>query len=178
MAQITSVTSESLQAQIRRLLPSQQGFGEDLQATNVITPVIDLTSAAQGTTTPQYLQTALAFGSQTSFDARSGTTALANTAGFWRVTYTISIKNAAAADHESLLQISDGLSAKTIYGLESISAPDLQFQFIPVDFTVFLRSGDTLNIVNNVSSIVCLGSYRQVADVNGNLVNPSGFTPQ
>jgi hypothetical protein len=178
MAQITSITSETLQAKIRELLPSQQGFGEDLQASNVILPVIDLTSAAEGSSTPQYLQTALAFGSQTSFDARNGTTALANTAGFWRVTYTISVKNAAAADHESLLQISDGLSAKTIYGLESISAPDLQYQTVPVDFTVFLRSGDTLNIVNNVSSIVCIGSYRQVADVNGNLVNPSGFSPQ
>ncbi len=159
-------------------MPSQQGFGEDLQAQNVIVPIIDLTAAAEGSGTPQYLQTALAFGSQTSFDARSGTTALANSPGFWRVTYTISIKNAAAADHESLLQISDGLSAKTIYGLESISAPDLQFQNVAVDFTVFLRSGDTLNIVNNVSSIVCLGSYRQVADVNGNLVNPFGFSPQ
>jgi hypothetical protein len=178
LAQVRSVVSEALEAQIRDLLPSQAGFTEDLQASNVITPIIDLTSAAQGTTTPQFLQTALAFGSQTAFDARNGSTALANSAGFWRVTYTISIKNAAAADHESLLQISDGLSAKTIYGLESISAPDLQFQTVPVDFTVFLRSGDTLNIVNNVSSIVCIGSYRQVADVNGVLVNPSGFTPQ
>lgn len=179
MAQQTkSITSESLEAAYRALTPSQEGFTEDLMASNTIIPVLDLTADAQGTTTPQYLQTALAFGSQTSFDARSGTTALANTAGFWRVTYTISVKNAAAADHTSLLQISDGLSAKTIYGLESISAPDLQFQFVPVDFTVFLRSGDTLNIVNNVSSIVCLGSYRQVADVNGVLVNPDGFTPQ
>jgi hypothetical protein len=40
MAQIKSVVSESLQATIRRLLPSQSGFTEDLQAQNVIVPVI------------------------------------------------------------------------------------------------------------------------------------------
>ena len=43
MAQLINLTSEALQATIRRLLPSQQGFGEDLQATNVVTPIIDLT---------------------------------------------------------------------------------------------------------------------------------------
>ena len=48
MAQLISITSEALQATIRRLLPSQQGFGEDLQASNVITPVIDVTPTAEG----------------------------------------------------------------------------------------------------------------------------------
>ena len=51
MAEIVPVVSEALEAQIRDLLPSQRGFGEDLQASNVITPIIDLTAAAEGTTT-------------------------------------------------------------------------------------------------------------------------------
>ena len=38
MPQITPITSEALQAKIRQLLPSQIGFGEDLQAQNVIVP--------------------------------------------------------------------------------------------------------------------------------------------
>ena len=59
--QITSVTSESLQAQIRALLPSQEGFGTDLMAQNVIVPVIDLTAAAEGSTVPQYLQNSVKF---------------------------------------------------------------------------------------------------------------------
>ena len=42
MAEIIRITSEALQATIRRLLPSQTGFGDDLQATNLITPIIDL----------------------------------------------------------------------------------------------------------------------------------------
>ena len=52
MSQIIRITSEALQATVRRLLPSQQGFGEDLQASNVITPVIDLTPTAEGSQLP------------------------------------------------------------------------------------------------------------------------------
>ena len=63
--QVISVTSESLQSQIRNLLPSQEGFGTDLMAQNVIVPVIDLTSAAEGSSVPEFLQRAQAFGSQT-----------------------------------------------------------------------------------------------------------------
>ena len=45
---ISSVTSEALQLKLRQLLPSQQGFGTDLTASNTIVPVIDLTAAAEG----------------------------------------------------------------------------------------------------------------------------------
>ena len=74
MAEIVPVVSEALEAQIRSLLPSQRGFGEDLQASNVIFPIIDLTPAAEGTTVPQYQQQAIAFGSQTSFVITNQTT--------------------------------------------------------------------------------------------------------
>ena len=50
--EITPITSEALQAVIRRLLPSQRGFGDDLQATNLITPIIDLTPTAEGSSIP------------------------------------------------------------------------------------------------------------------------------
>ena len=58
--EIITVNSESLQTQIRDLLPSQNGFGSELQASNVITPIIDLTSAAEGTGLPQILQQSIA----------------------------------------------------------------------------------------------------------------------
>ena len=58
MAQIIPIVPESLQKKIRDLLPSQQGFGEDLQASNVILPILDVTSAASGADVGQNLQTA------------------------------------------------------------------------------------------------------------------------
>ena len=173
--EIITVNSETLQTQIRDLLPSQNGFGSELQASNVIQPIIDLTSAAEGSTVGTNLQTALAFGSQTAFDARSGTTALANSPGFWRVVGVAVIKNASSADHLFLIQINDGVDDKTIYGAEAISTTDLQYVTVPFDLIVFLRAGDTLNIVNNASSISVQGSYRQLATGDGTLVNPNGF---
>jgi hypothetical protein len=133
MAQITRITSEALQATIRRLLPSQQGFGEDLEATNVITPIIDLTPSAEGSVLTDYLQQALAHSSQTSFNIQSaGTTNLVSTPGFYRV-----------------------------IGM--------------VDFIAFLRAGDTLRAYTDSLNTMS-GSTRQIADVDGNLVNPAGFT--
>ena len=84
MAQIASVVSEALQAKIRSLLPSQQGFTEDLQAQNVIVPIIDLTETASGSLLREDLQRAWDFG--TGYDqCFIGTTTLVNTTGFWKV---------------------------------------------------------------------------------------------
>ena len=171
--QITSVTSEALQAQIRNLLPSQEGFGTDLMAQNVIVPIIDLTRAAEGSTVPQNLQTSLAFGSQTAFSANNSTVVIANTAGFYRV-YGIMT---CVANRESKIDLSDGLSVKTILSLR-IGAANLTDQNQIFDFTVFLRSGDSISAVSGDVNNYVNGSSRQIADVNGNLVNPVGFNPQ
>ena len=178
MAEIVPVVSEALEAQVRDLLPSQRGFGEDLQASNVITPIIDLTRAAQGTTTPELLQTALAFGSQTSSTANNSTATMANTAGFWRITAGVAIVNETAAAQSASIGISDGLGTKNVYQwtvfptAQAIGLSEL------ADFVVFLRSGDSLTITSTSTCIYLNASVRQIADVNGTLVNPSGFTPQ
>lgn len=173
MAQITSVTSESLQAQIRTLLPSQQGFGEDLQATNVITPVIDLTAAAQGTTTPEALQQALAFGSQTSYTVVNTTTTIANTPGFYRVYGTILSQNTASA---GIVAITDGLATKTLFNVQCQTTNANLIE--QLDTIIFLRSGDSVTAQSTNTACRIALTVRQVATVNGALVNPSGFTPQ
>lgn len=178
MAQITSVTSESLQAQIRQLLPSQQGFGEDLQATNVITPIIDLTAAAQGTTTPESLQQALAFGSQTTFRANNSTVAVANSPGFYRVTGTVNGLANSSGGASAEFQMTDGLSTKSVWAIVYPALTARYAQFLNVDLIFFLATSVTLNAVTTSADINLQGSVRQVADVNGNLVNPIGYTPQ
>lgn len=173
--QITSVTSEALQAQIRNLLPSQEGFGTDLMAQNVIVPIIDLTSAAEGSTVPQILQTALAFGSQTSFEISNTTTTLANTAGFWR--FQGSSTGVSGANTSNTFNLTDGLSTKVIWGHVFKSYGSL-ITTVTFDLVVFLNSGESLTGTTNNALNVVAGSYRQIADVNGVLVNPSGFSPQ
>ena len=92
--QVKSITSESLEAAYRALTPSQDGFTEDLMASNTIIPVLDLTASAEGTTTPESLQQALAFGSQTAFSANASTVVVANTPGFYRIIGTSGLTNA------------------------------------------------------------------------------------
>lgn len=169
MAQITSVTSEQLQSKIRELLPSQQGFGEDLQASNVITPVIDLTAAAEGSSVGTNLQTALAFGSQTAFFIRNASAVIANTAGFYRI-FGISSLRATA---DTIITMSDGLSSKIIWQNAGNGG-----DAVNIDFVVFLRSGDSISGQSTSNDAFLVGSSRQIADVNGTLVNPVGFTPQ
>ena len=178
MAQIRPITSESLEAKVRALLPSQQGFGEDLQAQNVIVPVIDLTAAA-ASTTPANLQTAVAFGSQTAFNAIGGTDTVANTPGFFRVFGVASMLSNGASNIALSFIMSDGLSNKTIWQMNDFATGGaVRNAHTVFDFVAFLAAGESI-IANSTAGIASLtGSSRQIADVNGNLVNPSGYSPQ
>lgn len=177
MAEITSVTSEALQARIRTLLPSQIGFGEDLQASNVILPVIDLTSTAEGSILPQYLQTAINFGG-TAFDANNSTATLANTGGFYRVTAGVVATRTSTVTVSGSLQLNDGATTKKLWAVELVNTSNAGFISENVDYTIYLNSGDTLTAVSDSATVRFIGSVRQVADINGNLINPTGFTSE
>jgi len=175
---ISSVTSEALQLKLRQLLPSQQGFGTDLSASDTIIPIIDLTQAAEGSDVAESLQTAIAFGSQTAFNATNSTVVIANTVGFWRITgaMTIYTTNSAAI---CTLRGSDGVSNKTYYEwVANASSTTPVFTTETFDFTVFLGTGERIEAVTNFTRAYLVGSARQVADANGKLIQPSGFTPQ
>jgi len=173
----STVTSEALQLKLRQLLPSQQGFGTDLSASDTIIPIIDLTKAAEGSDVGENLQTAIAFGSQTSFRANNSTVALANTAGFYRVVGTASGDNS-GANYKLSLDMTDGASNKIVWALEVTSTGTILNFDSDFDLTFFLATGITLNAVSGNTDGVIIGSIRQIADVNGSLVQPAGFTPQ
>ena len=173
--EIITVNSESLQTQIRDLLPSQNGFGSELQASNIITPIIDLTAAAEGSSLPTYLQAALAYGSQTAFNVENTTTDLANSPGFYQVTGSSVVVTRTSTTGCSLL-IDDAAAAKQIWGH---SAPGVtttgSSSAITFNLIVFLRAGDTLQAKADNSDCRIVGSFRQVATGDGTLVQPNGF---
>lgn len=177
MAQIIDITSEALQATIRRLLPSQQGFGEDLQATNVVTPIIDLTPTAEGSSVPSYLQQALAFGSQTPFDVAGSTVLLTDTPGFHRIFGSVLQFNSTSNANFTSIIMFDGTTNKAIWSHESVAAID-QWTTAEIDVNVFVAAGIKVFARTSAGSTHFKGSIRQIADVNGVLINPSGFTPQ
>jgi len=178
MPQIINITSEALQATIRRLLPSQQGFGEDLQASNVITPVIDLTPTAEGSGLPDYLQSAASFGNVTAFSVINTTSTLINTAGFYRVLGSVVFQDSTPGQNFSGFRLSDGLANKTVWGISLQQSSNTEHECLSYDFNVFLDSGENLNCISNDGTIAFIGSTYQLADINGVLTNPSGFTPQ
>lgn len=175
MAEIREVVSEQLQATIRRLLPSQRGFTEDLQASNVITPIIDLTPSAEGSSLPLELSSALSHGSNTSFNIEATTTNIVNNTGFYRVFGTSHLQISSSLRRLNKFQISDGTTTKIIWEARSFSGIASEITGLNYDFIVFLQTGDTLQGSADTNCILA-GSTRQIADVNGNIVNPSGFT--
>jgi hypothetical protein len=175
--EIITVNSEALQTQIRDLLPSQNGFGSELQASNVITPIIDLTAAAEGSGLPQVLQQSLAYGSNTPFIANNGTVSLANSPGFYRVVGTITTEaNITGTDPGGSLQITDGATPKIMYQFQYVDInASIYGQSGNIDLIFWLKAGETLNAVSNDAQSNVMGSVRQVADGSGSLVQPQGF---
>lgn len=178
MAQLINITSEALQSTVRRLLPSQQGFGEDLQATNVVTPIIDLTPTAEGTQLPRDLQTALGFSSSTRFEARNTTINLNLSGGFWRFLTNFQISSSTTTDIFVGFYLTDGSTDKLLTSKGAVASTAVMTAEYDEDFTIFIRPGDDVKIISNNFAAVCGGVYQQIANVNGELQPPGGFNPQ
>lgn len=178
MAQITNVTSEALQATLRRLLPSQQGFGEDLQASNVITPVIDLTASAEGSALPIELSTALAFGNATAFSINAGTADVISGTGFWRLVGVLDCAYDGNNTTSSINIIDSTPTTQTVWQYRiATGVSGNHLIAINIDLILFLNSGEKISITAGTDSGIS-GSVRQVADINGNIINPVGYNPQ
>lgn len=170
MAQIRPVTSEALEAQIRNLLPSQNGFTEDLQASNVITPIINLTPTAEGSVLRADLQAAHDF-TTTSFVVTATTTTLTSTPGFY--TFTGAYQNASGVANSGTLRLNDGLGTKTVYQIP-VSPNTTLVLDIPV---ILVKAGTSLEFQAGTGCSAFL-QFRQVATVQGVLVDPDGYQPQ
>jgi hypothetical protein len=178
MAQVVSITSEALQATIRNLLPSQQGFGEDLQASNVITPIIDLTPTAEGSILREDLQTAFGFG-LTHTQTSNGTATLASTPGFYRVFGNLHYRGS-ATNEEGSIQINDGASDKVVFEVNALGSggADIASRIVPYDFNCFLRAGDSLTQTSSAAVVVMNSTTQQIATVTGELVVPLGYVSE
>lgn len=175
MPQIIQITSEAIQAQIRRLLPSQQGFGIDMEASSVITPIIDVTPAAEGSQLPVSYQQAVSFGDATNVFVDATTSTILSTPGFYRLTGNATVRVTSSGPRAARVQINDGSTTKTMWSLFANAGITGEIIVSPLDLIVYLRTGDSLVGFTDTSAVLS-GSVRQVADVYGNLTNPSGFT--
>ena len=176
MGQEFFINSQELENKIRQLLPSQGGAGAgfDLSASTQIIPIIDLTESAEGSNLRQDLQSSLSHGSVTSFNVVNATTTIINNTGYYRVFGAMSCINNAASLNVNI-SISDGTTDKIIlngvidYAYSLIGSASI----IPFDFIVFLSAGDSLKATAGNTNLTVAGCTRQLADIDGVLVNPN-----
>lgn len=172
------VTDESLEKRFRDTFRSQGGaeLVDDLYAQGVIVPIVDFTAAATGDVLAQNLQTAWDFTTGHATVANTPQTLITN-AGFWKVDLNVvaSFTNTA---REAKVQITDGLTSKPVWeaNFESIGSSNTEAASQQDVFVVFLRSGDSLVASTTDNRVKLDIVYRQIATLNGDLVNPSGFT--
>ena len=177
---ISTVTSEALQAKLRQLLPSQQGFGTDISASDTIIPVIDLTQAAEGSTLDPSLQQALSIdGDRFTSTSSAAGQSVSTTTGFNRCFGTVLFFEAdtAAGTGATDLHLYDGTTEYDVFSTLFMPSTSVQqFNTLAFDFIYFAKSGVSLRYNGNAFAKIAL-TTRQIATLSGTLVNPTGITP-
>ncbi len=167
MGQEFVIKSTVLEDKINELLPSQGGAqaGVDLSASSMIVPIIDLTESAEGSTVRADLQSSLSLNSVTAQVVTNATVTLVNTTGYYRV---FGCNRSYGATIFSF-SLTDGTTTKKITEFSGFAGGTLTDQ---IDFIVYLRAGESLTATSSNSSGQFVGCTRQLADINGNLVDP------
>lgn len=168
MGQEFTIKSPQIEDKINQLLPSQGGFqpGVDFSASTTVIPIVDLTETAEGSTTRADLQRAFSHKASTFFNINNTTTSMANTPGYYEV---FGFTSSSTSGGVLSLQIDDGATTKTIF--QYVCSTSNQQIVIPT-VIVKLEAGDTLEGVSSASTTGLRLTMRQIADVNGNLVDP------
>ena len=168
------INSQELEDKIRQLLPSQGGAGQgfDLSASTQIIPIIDLTESASGSNLREDLQKSFALINTTTFDVLSTTTTIINNTGFFRVFGELNYNNTTGSGNNAgTIDLTDGITTKTVKKFIVENATTYVQGIIPFDFMVFLEAGNSCSITSS-ANIRMTGATRQIANINGELVNP------
>jgi hypothetical protein len=162
------INNQELENKVRKLLPSQGGAGAgfDLSASTQIIPIIDLTESAEGSNVRADLQTALSLNSVTAYLVNNATTTLVVNTGYYRVFGTAT----STAAVPCRFQLTDGITTKRIFDCNFTGGTS------PIvliyDFIVFLEAGVSLQAFSGSSASLLAGTTRQIATIDGDLVNP------
>jgi len=168
MGQEFFINSQQLQNKISSLLPSQGGAGAgfDLSASTQIIPIIDLTESAEGSNFREDLQRSFSFKSITRFNINNQTSTIINTTGYFRLFGSTYITGGGSIN----VNLTDGASNKTVLTVNADSASQVGNEYF--DFMVFLAAGESVSVVSSNVNISFIGVSRQIADINGDLINP------
>ena len=174
MGQEFVIKSQQIEDKINQLLPSQGGFqpGVDFSASTTVIPIVDLTETAEGSTLRQDLQTSFSYNSATTFDITSTNVTVINNTGYWRIFGQAGVSNGGSPTVNMNFTLFD-VGTKIIQRFHSpIAGTAHSLVIIPYDFIVKLEAGQELQASNNQTLSYLTGAFRQIATVQGDLVNP------
>ena len=173
MGQEFFVKSTTLEDKVRQILPSQGGLGAgfDLSASTQIIPIVDLTESAEGSTLREDLQKSFTHANSNPFSINNATTTIINNTGYWRIFGTSFAVMSSSVVHSAIIRINDGATTKIVYShlLTAISSDLISTERF--DFIVKLEAGDSVEGICTLSAGLN-GTARQVADIDGTLINP------
>lgn len=177
------INNAVLQKLFRDNFTAQGGSGaqRDLHVSDVIVPIVDLSSTSAETTITETLQQALDHSCSIYNLTNQGstTTTIISNTGFhlikWYFTHNTFWNG--AMNTGATISITDGSTVKNVWRASFVNneAGGNQY-FNHGSFIVYLRSGDsTIANCPNLRAYLNI-TTRQIADVSGNIVNPNGFT--
>ena len=168
---------EAIEEDLNSNFPSQGQGNPPLyySLSEVVVPTYSINSVAEGSGLPQNLQTAWDFSTGQAVQVGAGTTAAISNTGFWKVGIHAEVDFATAGVNQAELRIFDGVTEAAIWiAQDRTSNPNENF-LVNDEIVVFLRSGDTLRAICTAGASLFV-NYRQIATLNGTLVNPLGFS--
>lgn len=173
MSQQFTIQSEKIRDKLNALLPSQNlgAIGVELTGSTQIVPIVDLTEVSEGSSLRQDLQTSLSLGSITTFEQKNNSGTIINTTGYFRI-FGNAFVGSSGTTGESKITITDGTTTKSLWEVNNINTGVEGEVSYSYDFIVFLKAGDSVGAATNSIYVVLNGCTRQIADIDGNLVNP------
>jgi len=173
MAEEFIINSNAIETKINQLLPSQGGFaaGVDFSASTMVIPIVDLTETAEGSSLRLDLQKALSFTTSTTYDVTGTTSTIINTTGYWRMVGFSYAVCSTTTPRGNFIIINDGTTDKTVWS-HLLPAGDERGTFTDLDIILFLQAGESIKITSDAGQGRISGSVRQVATLDGTLVNP------
>jgi len=175
MAQEFTIKSPQIEDKINQLLPSQGGAGAgvDFSASTMVVPIVNLTETAEGSALRQDLQTAFSYNTTTEFSVAFATTTVLNTTGYYRFYGTYNSRSDSTNDNIGQIILNDGTTDKVIWqGRSSDMTTITAHSPVIFDFIVKLEAGHSVIVSSNDVETFLIGIFRQIADINGNLINP------
>ena len=169
---------EAIEEDLNSNFPSQGQGNPPLyySLSDVVVPTYNINPVTEGSTLPANLQTAWDFSTGHATFTNTETTFI-NTPGFWQVDVNAAVLFSSGVQRSCRINLFDGVTRKIVWEINSFSTgADDVTSSVENKFVVFLRSGDSLVALSSNTSAIIDVWYRQIATVNGTLVNPLGYS--